>query len=192
MPFIDELNKEKFKTFMGMKFGEDLKNKIQDYIFPYDDSDKEYLINKAFVILKFSSYEEAKLASIALQGFPIMKTNTINAITFMDFDKILNMEDTYVQPDKLSLKELVQWEESNLTEMFIVRKTNSICVSRIHHLKKEVAQIFNMDTRLINNNNIQWSPQGKYLVVNGGNVYILLTLRNLCCSEEKHLTLKSN
>jgi hypothetical protein len=40
-------------------------DKVKDVIFPYSDSDKDRLPS-AFLLLKFDSYEEAKLAAKAL------------------------------------------------------------------------------------------------------------------------------
>lgn len=41
-------------------------DKIKEIIFPYTDDHKDLLNNSGFIILKFDSYEEAKLAASAM------------------------------------------------------------------------------------------------------------------------------
>jgi hypothetical protein len=40
--------------------------KVREIIFPYSDNDRNTINDSAFVLLRFDSYEEAKLAANAL------------------------------------------------------------------------------------------------------------------------------
>jgi hypothetical protein len=167
MPFVDEDKRDKFKMYMNKKVGEDIEKKIKEYIFPYSNEDKEYFGNNAFLILKFGSYEEAKLASNALNEFQIDKSHKINPVTYIDCDNILSLQDSYIPPNYFSFLDLVKWEESNLIEMFLSRKTNSLLVGKLHYLKKELSTLVEIPCK---QQNVTWSPQGKFLVINQGNV----------------------
>ena len=65
LPFVEKEKQEKFKELIK-KIAKNFQDKIKDFIFPYQDDEKEKLKNSGFLILKFDSYEEAKLASSAL------------------------------------------------------------------------------------------------------------------------------
>ncbi len=86
----------------------------------------------------------------------------------MDYDRITTMEDNYVPMDYFSFIDLNTWEESNLTEMTMVKCNDRVFVGKIHYLKKE----FQMLSKFMLNKQIdvKWSPQGKYLLMNEGNV----------------------
>jgi hypothetical protein len=167
MPFVEEEKRDKFKLYMSKKVGEDIEKKIKEYIFPYSNEDKDYFQNNALIILKFGSYEEAKLASIALNDFQIDKSHKVNAVTYIDYDKIVGMNDSYTPPSYYSFIDLVNWEESNLIEMFVARKNNKLFLGKLHFLKKELISYSEIPCK---NQNITWSPQGKYLAINEGNV----------------------
>ena len=90
----------------------------------------------------------------------------------MDYERIISMEDQYSPNNFFSLLELSQWEESNLTEMIMANCNNRLFVGKIHYLKKEFQQVFTYPmTKPLD---IKWSPQGKYLVLNEGNVKYLI------------------
>jgi hypothetical protein len=171
-PFVEEEKRDKFKLFLNKKLGE-LSAKIRDYIFPYINADKAVLGNDALLVIKFDSFEEAKLAATALNGFDIDKAHKVNAVTYMDFDKIATMDDKFIPPRFFSFSDLINWEDSNLTEMVLSKTNNKVFVGRIHYFKKEFTQLFSMP--LNKNVNIKWSPQGKFIVANEGNV----NLKNL-------------
>jgi hypothetical protein len=78
------------------------------------------------------------------------------------------MEDQFVPHNYFSFTELYKWEESNLTEMAMVKCSNKLFVGKIHYLKKEFQLIRKFD--LAKQSDIKWSPQGTYLVFNEGNV----------------------
>jgi hypothetical protein len=65
-PFVERDKQEKFKLFINKKLIMNFQDKVRDIIFPYSDSDKDRLANSAFILLKFDSYEEAKLAANGL------------------------------------------------------------------------------------------------------------------------------
>lgn len=65
-PFVDEDKREKFQTFMNKTITKNFQEKIREYIFPYKNQDKEKLNNSGFIILKFDSFEEAKMAALAM------------------------------------------------------------------------------------------------------------------------------
>ncbi len=166
-PFVDEEKRDKFKIFMGKKLG-DINEKIKEFIFPYKNEDKAVLQNDALLILKFDSYEEAKMAAIALNGFDVDKAHKVNVVTYMDFEKVATMEDTYISPKYFSFVDLLGWEDSNLIEMMMGRCKDKVFVGRIHYFRKEYQNIFSMN--LSPNVQVKWSPQGKFLVTNEGNV----------------------
>ena len=170
-PFVEIEKRDKFRAFMGKKLGE-INEKIREYIFPYSNEDKAYFDNNAFLILKFDSFEDAKMAASALNGFDIDKSHKVNAVTYMDFDRVINMEDQYIAPKFFSFSDLLNWEENNLTEMVLSRCKDRVFVGRIHYFKKEFTQVFSMNVNPKQNVDIRWSPQGKYLAVNEGNVKI--------------------
>jgi hypothetical protein len=166
-PFVEEEKREKFQVFMKKKLGE-INEKIKDYIFPYKNEDKAILGNDGLLILRFDSYEEAKMAAIALNGFDIDKAHKVNVVTYMDFDKMVSMDDHYVQPKYFSFLDLLGWEESNLIEMVMAKCKDRVFVGRLHYFKKEFQQIFSLT--LSQNIQVKWSPQGKFLITNEGNV----------------------
>ena len=169
-PFVEEEKREKFKAFLAKKFGE-LSEKIREYIFPYSNEDKAVIGNDAIVILKFDSFEEAKSAAAALNGFDIDKAHKVNAVTFMDYDKVVNMDDKYLAPKYFSMIDLIKWEESNLIEMVMAKTNSKVFIGKIHYFKKEFNQIYSMP--LNKNASIKWSPQGKFLVSNDENVKLI-------------------
>ncbi len=168
-PFVEEDKRDKFKVFLGKKLGE-ISEKIRDYIFPYKNEDKAVLGNDAMLFLKFDSFEEAKLAASALNGFDVDKAHKVNAVTYMDFDKVVQMDDKYHPANFFSFTDLIKWEESNLIEMVMARCNNRVFIGSIHYFKKEFTQIFSLN--LNKNVSVKWSPQGKFLVANEGNVNI--------------------
>jgi hypothetical protein len=173
-PFVEEEKREKFQVFMKKKLGE-INEKIRDYIYPYKNEDKAILGNDALLILRFDSYEEAKMAATALNGFDIDKAHKVNVVTYMDFDKVAGMDDNYIQPKYFSFVDLLAWEESNLIEMVMAKCKDRVFVGRLHYFKKEFQQIFSLT--LPQNVQVKWSPQGKFLVTNEGNVIFLLLFR---------------
>jgi hypothetical protein len=178
MPFVEEEKRDKFKMYMNKKLGEDMEKKIKEYIFPYSNDDKDYFANNSFIILKFGSYEEAKLASIALNDFQIDKSHKINPVTYIDYDNIISMQDSYIPPNYFSFLDLVNWEESNLIEMFMARRNNSLLIGKLHYLKKELSTVVEIPCK---HQNVTWTPQGKYLAINEGNVinhYIICSVSN--------------
>ena len=166
-PFVEEEKREKFQVFLKKKLGE-LSEKIKEYIFPYKNDDKAVLGNDALLIFKFDSYEEAKMAAGVLNGFDIDKAHKVSVVTYIDFDKVTHMEDSYIPPKYFNFCELIAWEENNLIEMVMVRCKDRVFVGRLHYFKKEFQQLFTLN--LNQNVNVRWSPQGKYLVTNEGNV----------------------
>jgi hypothetical protein len=170
IPFVEKEKQEKFKELIK-KLAKNFSNKIKDFIFAYDDNEKENLKNTGILILKFDSYEEAKMASAALQDVSIAK-NKINAPTFIEFDKVIALDNEYHSSIVKSFVDLVKWEEGNLTEMCSIKFKDRITIFRLHYLKKEFLPIHTLP----NNSgiqNVRWSPQGKYFIVNTGDVNII-------------------
>ena len=163
-PFVEEAKQEKFKMFLNKKVTTNFKDKIKAFIFPYTDKDKDQLKDAALLFLQFETNEEAKLAAQALNGAQIDKTHKANAVTYLDYDKILSMEDKHTKPKYISFLEKIMWEENNLTEMFFLKSKEDISVGKVHYLKKEMK--INYKIKNENINSIKWSPQGKYLIVN--------------------------
>jgi hypothetical protein len=166
IPFVEKEKQEKFKELVK-KLAKNFSEKIKEFIFAYEDSDKDKLKNTGFLILKFDSYEEAKMASAALQDVSIAKSK-INAPTFIEFDKVIALDNEYHSVADKSFVDLVRWDEGNLTEMCSIKFKDRIVLFRLHYLKKEFLPI-----HTIPNNSLQtvrWSPQGKYFIVNTGDV----------------------
>ncbi len=65
-PFVEEEKRDKFQMFMNKTITKNFGDKIREYIFPYRNEDKEAMNNKGFIILKFDSFEEAKMAALAM------------------------------------------------------------------------------------------------------------------------------
>ena len=162
-PFVEEAKRDKFKTFMAKKVAVNFKDRIKDYIFPYTDADKDKLKDGAMIMLQFESNEEAKLAAQALNGAQIDKTRKGTAVAYLDYDKVLSMDEKYTKPDKVNFVSKFEWENNNLTEMIYLKNPSHIKVMNIHYLKKELSQIYSIPNENIIN--MSWSPQGKYLVV---------------------------
>ncbi len=129
--------------------------------------DKEKLKNTGILILKFDSYEEAKMASAAFQDVSIAK-NKINAPTYIDFEKVIALDNEYHSANPKSFADLVRWEEGNLTEMCSIKFKDRISIFRLHYLKKEFLPIHSIPNSGIQS--VRWSPQGRYFVVNTGDV----------------------
>ncbi len=142
-PFVEEEKREKFQVFMKKKLGE-LNEKIHEYIFPYKNEDKSVLGADAVLILKFASYEDAKLASIALNGFEVDKAHKVSVVTYMDYHKVETMDDQYISPKHFSFTDLLSWEENNFVEMVLARCKDRIFVGGVHYMKKEFQQAFSM------------------------------------------------
>ena len=161
-PFVEEAKREKFQVFFNKKVAS-FKDKIKEFIFPYKDEDKDKLKESAMILLRFETNEEAKLAASALNGLQIDKSHKANAVTYLDYDKILSMEDKLTKPKYVSFVDKIKWEENNLTEMFFLKTLKEISVDKIHYLKKEKTTNYKIPNEKINS--IKWSPQGKYLIV---------------------------
>jgi hypothetical protein len=162
--FVEEAKQERFITFLKKKVVGDFQEYIKEYIFPYKDSDKEKMGNSAMIILKMESIEIATKAAEALNGKNLDKTHKITALTYLDYEKIEKMPKEYVEKKQLEFENANQWEKSNFTEMLLVESKDKITVGTVHFLKKT----FNVNYTLPNDkdiNEINWSPQGKYLVM---------------------------
>ena len=162
-PFIEEAKRAKFTTYMEKRVVSKFKDIIQDYIFPYKNSDKEELGNNAILIIKMISADEAINAAKALNGIQIDKNHKAIAIIYSEYENIANLPDS--EEIKKGYDVYCKWEKSNFTEMLCIESKNKITVGTCHFLKKT----FNVNYKLNNNDNIneiKWSPQGKYLVLN--------------------------
>jgi len=63
---IESEKRDKFKQFLAKTITKNFQDKIREIIFPYTDEDIPKLEGTGFIIFKFDSYEEAKLASSAM------------------------------------------------------------------------------------------------------------------------------
>ena len=63
---VESEKREKYKVFLSKSITKNFQDKIREVIFPYADEDIPKLNGSAFIILKFDSYEEAKLAASAM------------------------------------------------------------------------------------------------------------------------------
>ncbi len=104
-------------------------------------------------------------------GVNIVKTHKVNAVTFNDYERVINMKDEFTPKEYFSLENLIKWEESNIIEMVYLHYSDKVIIGKIHFLKKEFK---NINTITIpENSEVKWSPQGKYLIVNTGDVIII-------------------
>jgi hypothetical protein len=104
-------------------------------------------------------------------GVNIVKTHKVNAVTFNDYERVINMKDEFTPKEYFSLENLIKWEESNIIEMVYLHYSDKVIIGKIHFLKKEFK---NINTITIpENSEVKWSPQGKYLIVNTGDVIFL-------------------
>lgn len=55
--------RNKFKQFLEKTLTKNFQDKIREIVFPYTDEDIPQLDGSGFIIFKFDSYEEAKLAA---------------------------------------------------------------------------------------------------------------------------------
>ncbi len=89
-------------------------------------------------------------------------------MAYVDYDKIITLDNVYHSLPPKSFLELVKWEEGNLTEMCSIIFKDRIVLFRLHYLKKEFLPLYTIPSNKAQK--IKWSPQGKYFVVNEGDV----------------------
>ena len=163
-PFIDEEKREKYKMYLKLKIVTTFKDNIKEYIFPYKNSDKEKLKDSAIIILKMDSADIVQKAASALNGIKFDKSHEVIAVTYSDYEKIAKLPKCYEEKKKLEFENANQWEKSNFTEMLLIESKDKITVGTVHFLKKTFTKNYTLpNSKEINE--INWSPQGKYLVV---------------------------
>ena len=162
-PFIEESKRDKFKIYIEKKITASFKESVKQYIFPYEDKDKEKMNNIGILLIEFFSNEQAKSAAKAMNGVQIDKTHKAVASTYLDYDKIISMEDVYQKPNYISFLKETLWEHSSLEEMLLLKSEEKNSISKLHFLKKELHENYSIPSENINQ--INWSPQGKYLIV---------------------------
>ena len=170
--FIEEAKREKYQLYLQKKVLKEFKDYIKEYIFPYKDSDRQKLGDSGILILKMNSLEFAGKVASELNGKKLDKTHEAICITYSDFDKIANLSKKYNEKKQLEFENANKWEKSNFTEMLLVESKDKITVGTIHFLKKT----FTVNYTLTNSkdiNEINWSPQGKYLVLTKDNKIVL-------------------
>lgn len=166
-PFVEKAKRDKFKLYLEKKITTKFKEMIKEYIFPYEDEDKEKMDSTGIVLMEFYSNEQAKSAAKAMNGVQIDKTHKAVASAYLDYDKIICMEDKYQKPNYISFLKESLWEHSSLEEMLLLKSEEKNSVSKIHFLKKELHENYSISSQNINQ--INWSPQGKYLIVTYNN-----------------------
>ena len=119
--------------------------------------------NIGILLIEFFSNEQAKSAAKAMNGVQIDKTHKAVASTYLDYDKIISMEDVYQKPNYISFLKETLWEHSSLEEMLLLKSEEKNSISKLHFLKKELHENYSIPSENINQ--INWSPQGKYLIV---------------------------
>ena len=163
-PFMEEEKRAKYNTYLQKKTVADFKDNVKEFIYPYKNSDKDKLGKGAILILKMDSVDSAKKAALALNGVFFLKSNQVIAMTYPEYEKIAKLPKTYEEKKQLEFENVNQWEKSNFTEMLLVESKDKITVGTIHFLKKT----FTVNYTLPNNkeiNEVNWSPQGKFLVI---------------------------
>lgn len=163
-PFVPVEKRANFKVFLEKKTFSSFKNYIKEYIFPYQDSDKDKLENNGILIIKVESIELSSKIATALNGTEITKGRKLIALTYPDFEKISNMQDNNLGEHQNEIKQVENWEKNNFEEMMFIESKDTITVGKIHFLKKTFEKKYTIkNSKYINE--VKWSPQGKYLVV---------------------------
>jgi hypothetical protein len=108
-------------------------------------------------------------------GINIVKTHKVHAATFIDYKKIIKMSDNFTPKEYFSLENLFIWEESNFKEMVFLHYNEKVTIGTIHFLKKEFT--FIKEIPIKENSEVKWSPEGKYLIINNGEV-ICITIKS--------------
>ena len=163
-PFVPVEKRANFKVFLEKKTFSSFKNYIKEYIFPYQDSDKDKLENNGILIIKVESIELSSKIATALNGTEITKGRKLIALTYPDFEKISNMQDNNLAEHQNEIKQVENWEKNNFEEMMFIESKDTITVGKIHFLKKTFEKKYTIkNSKYINE--VKWSPQGKYLVV---------------------------
>ena len=163
-PFVPVEKRANFKVFLEKKTFSSFKNYIKEYIFPYQDSDKDKLENNGILIIKVESIELSSKIATALNNTEITKGRKLIALTYPDFEKISNMQDNNLAEHQNEIKQVENWEKNNFEEMMFIESKDTITVGKIHFLKKTFEKKYTIkNSKYINE--VKWSPQGKYLVV---------------------------
>ena len=68
------------------------------------------------------------------------------------------------------LIELIEWETNSLTEMVLIKTKTRLKTGKIHYLKKEFVICSTIEIN--EGDKVKWSPQGRYIIVNTGDVII--------------------
>ena len=162
-PFVPVEKRANFKVFLEKKTFSSFKNYIKEYIFPYQDSDKDKLENNGILIIKVESIELSSKIAAALNGTEVVKGRKLIALTYPDFEKISKMP-ANLSEHQNEIKQVENWEKNNFEEMMFIESKDTITIGKIHFLKKTFEKKYVLkNTRDINE--VRWSPQGKYLVV---------------------------
>jgi hypothetical protein len=78
------------------------------------------------------------------------------------------MSENFTPEEYFSLENLFIWEESNFKEMVFLHYNEKVTIGTIHFLKKEFTLIKEIPIK--ENSEVKWSPEGKYLIINNGEV----------------------
>jgi len=90
----------------------------------------------------------------------------------MDYERVIHMKDEFTPKEYFSLKNLIEWEYSNFIEMVYLHYNEKVIIGKIHFLRKEFSIINTIS--IPENSEIKWSVQGKYLIINTGDVILIL------------------
>ena len=172
-PFVPVEKRANFRLFLEKKTFASFKTLIKEYIFPYQDSDKDNLNNNGILIIKVDSIEHSYKIAQALNGTEVVKGRKLIALTYPEFEKISKMPENF-EEHLNEIKQVENWEKNNFEEMMFIESKDRITVGKIHFLKKT----FEKKYELKNNkdiNEIKWSPQGKYLVISKDDQIVFYT-----------------
>lgn len=115
----------------------------------------------------------------------IVKTHKVNAVTFIDYERVINMKDEFSPKEYFSLQNLIKWEESNFIEMIYLHYVDRVIIGKIHFHRKEFSIVNTI--KIPENSEIKWSPQGKYLIINTGEVKLFLLLFHIITKTESFI-----
>ena len=172
-PFVPVEKRANFRLFLEKKTFASFKTLIKEYIFPYQDSDKDNLNNNGILIIKIDNIEHSYKIAQALNGTEVVKGRKLIALTYPEFEKISKMPENF-EEHLNEIKQVENWEKNNFEEMMFIESKDRITVGKIHFLKKT----FEKKYELKNNkdiNEVKWSPQGKYLVISKDDQIVFYT-----------------
>jgi translation initiation factor 3 subunit B len=117
-------------------------------------------------VLEFADPETAKNVAKAFDNFQLDNKHKLNALTFSEFDQILNTKDKYEVPKILTKQELQAWLlDPRNRDQFMLRSSSKIKLNWFDHVERKTEDVLAKDISITANNDCEWSKSGSYLVI---------------------------